>query len=201
MPNHILYIQSSIFGAQGESSRLAAQLVEQLRHRLGDISVTERRLTADTPHLDAETFRAIIDGKPTPSDDMVAEVQAADVLVIGAPMYNFGIPSPLKAWFDHIPRAGVTFRYTDKGPEGLLTGKKTYVITTRGGNYKDTAMDAQVPFLRTVLGFLGLSDVEFIYGEGLNLGSGSRDQGRRAAEAHMVRLAGCYAEQAVAADS
>jgi len=103
-------------------------------------------------------------------DALIAEMKNADVVVIGAPMYNFGISSQLKNWIDAISRARVTFRYTEAGAEGLLTGKKVYVILTRGGRYRDSATDTQVPYLKTVLGFLGMTDVHFIYVEGLAMG-------------------------------
>jgi FMN-dependent NADH-azoreductase len=103
-------------------------------------------------------------------DALIAQVQAADVIVIGAPMYNFGVTSLLKNWIDAISRARVTFRYTENGPEGLLTGKKVYVVLTRGGSHRGTPRDSQVPYLSTVLAFLGMADVEFIYAEGLAMG-------------------------------
>jgi len=103
-------------------------------------------------------------------DALIAEIQAADVVVLGVPMYNFGVPAALKNWIDAIARAGVTFRYTEKGPEGLLKGKKVYVALTRGGKYRNTPADTQVPYLKTVFSFLGLTDVAFVYAEGLNLG-------------------------------
>src|SRR6476469_10165114 len=104
-------------------------------------------------------------------DALIAELQAADVVVLGVPMYNFGVPAQLKNWIDAISRAGVTFRYTEKGPEGLLKGKHVYVALTRGGKYRNTPADTQVPYLRTVLAFLGMTDVHFVYAEGLSLGA------------------------------
>jgi FMN-dependent NADH-azoreductase len=103
-------------------------------------------------------------------DALIAEVQAADVLVIGVPMYNFSITSQLKNWVDAIARAKVTFQYTANGPEGLLKGKTVHVALTRGGVYRDTAADTQVPYLKLVLGFLGMTDVRFVYAEGLGMG-------------------------------
>src|SRR5690606_1238196 len=119
------------------------------------------------PHLTADTVKAIKGEPETPaeiearalSDALITELQQADVIVIGAPMYNFGIPSTLKAWFDHVLRAGVTFRYTEAGPEGLLKGKKTVVIESRAGFYSEgdgAVMDGQEPHLRAMLGFVGL---------------------------------------------
>ena len=101
---------------------------------------------------------------------LIAEIQAADVVVLGVPMYNFGVPAPqVKNWIDAISRAGVTFRYTEKGPEGLLKGKKVYAALTRGGQYRNTPADTQVPYLKTVFTFLGLTDVQFVYAEGLEM--------------------------------
>jgi FMN-dependent NADH-azoreductase len=102
---------------------------------------------------------------------LIDEIAVADVVVLGVPMYNFGVPASLKNWIDAISRAGVTFRYTEKGPEGLLKGKKVYVALTRGGQYRDTPADTQVPYLKTVFAFLGLTDVSFVYAEGLALGA------------------------------
>jgi FMN-dependent NADH-azoreductase len=110
-------------------------------------------------------------------DALIAEIQAADVVVVGAPMYNFGVPAALKNWIDAIARAGVTFLYTEKGPEGLLKGKKVFVATTRGGKYRDTPADSQVPHLKTVLSFLGMTDIVFVYAEGLNLGAEAEQAG------------------------
>ena len=103
-------------------------------------------------------------------DALIAQVQAADVIVIGAPMYNFGITVQLKSWFDAIARANVTFKYTENGPVGLLTGKKVYVGLSRGGLHRDSANDSQVPYLNTMFGFLGLTDVQYVYSEGMGMG-------------------------------
>jgi len=124
-------------------------------------------------------------------DALIAEIQAADVVVVGVPMYNFGVPAPLKNWIDAVSRVGVTFRYTEKGPEGLLKGKKVYVALTRGGNYRNTPADTQVPYLTTVFTFLGLDDVRFVYAEGLSLGA--------AAEQTAIASAYEQIEEAVAA--
>ncbi len=109
-------------------------------------------------------------------DALIAELQAADVVVLGVPMYNFGVPAALKNWIDAISRAKVTFQYTANGPEGLLKGKKIYVVLTRGGQYRNTPSDTQVPYLRTVLSFLGMTDIQFIYAEGLALGADAEQQ-------------------------
>ncbi|MDB5962069.1 MAG: FMN-dependent NADH-azoreductase, partial [Massilia sp.] len=118
-------------------------------------------------------------------DALIAQVQAADVLVIGAPMYNFGITTQLKAWFDAIARAGVTFRYTATGPEGLLTGKKVYVNLSRGGVHRNGASDSQVPYLKTFLGFLGMTDVTFVYSEGMGMGPEAVAQAQAEADAQI----------------
>jgi len=108
------------------------------------------------------------------------------VLVLGVPMYNLGVSVQFKSWIDAIARAGVTFRYTEKGPEGLLTGKKVYVALARGGRYRDSAFDTQVPYLKVVLGFLGMTDVEFVYAEGLNMGAEAAEKGFAEAEADLA---------------
>ena len=124
-------------------------------------------------------------------DALIAEMKAADVIVLGVPMYNFGVPAQLKNWIDAISRAGVTFRYTEKGPEGLLKGKNVYVALTRGGKYRNTPADTQVPYLQTVLAFLGMTDVHFVYAEGLAMGP----------DAERTAIASAYEEieEAVAA--
>jgi FMN-dependent NADH-azoreductase len=151
------------------------------------------------PHLTAERFGAFI-AKPEQrsaaqhavvaySDALIDEIRAADVIVIGLPMYNFGVPSQLKAYFDHIARAGVTFAYTEKGPVGRLTGKKVYVFAARGGQYVGTPLDTQTSYVRDFLAFLGMTDVQFVYAEGLNLGADSKETNLAKAVAEIARLA------------
>jgi FMN-dependent NADH-azoreductase len=126
------------------------------------------------------------------SDTLIGELEAADVIVIGAPMYNFGIPSTLKAWFDHVLRAGRTFRYSEAGPEGLVKGKRAIIVEARGGFYSDgpaRVMDFQEPYLRTLLGFIGIADVTFVRAERLGFGPEARDQAVAAAQAEIARLA------------
>jgi FMN-dependent NADH-azoreductase len=108
---------------------------------------------------------------------LIEQVQGAEVVVLGVPMYNFGVPAQLKNWIDAVSRAGVTFRYTEKGPEGLLKGKTVYVALARGGLYRNTPADTQVPYLKMVLGFLGMTDVRFVYAEGLAMGEEAERQG------------------------
>lgn len=179
----ILQLNSSIFSDGGQSSTLAGELVAQLREHGAE--VIRRDLARDpVPHLDAERFAAFISSKEkrTPgqeqlvaySDGLIAELERADVIVLGLPMYNFALPSTLKAYFDHVARAGVTFKYTEKGAVGLLTGKKAYVIAARGGFYAGNASDTQTAYVRDFLAFLGITDVEFVYAEGLAVGDAQR---------------------------
>jgi FMN-dependent NADH-azoreductase len=118
-------------------------------------------------------------------DVLIAELQAADVIVLGVPMYNFGIPAQLKNWIDAIARAGVTFRYTEQGPQGLVQGKRVYVALARGGLYRDTPADTQVPYLKTLFAFLGMEDLRFIYAEGLNMGPDAASRGFAQADADL----------------
>jgi FMN-dependent NADH-azoreductase len=193
----ILHIDSSIFGADGTSSQLAAEFVDELRARDPEAVVIRRDLgTEPLPHLDAETFGAFTtaEDQRTPrqaelvarSDALVGELWAADVIVLGVPMYNFQVPSQLKAWFDHVARAGVTFQYTENGPEGFLKDKRAYVFAARGGIYGDA--DTQTPYIRQFLGFLGITDVTVRHAEGLAMGEEAREQGLAAARGDLAEL-------------
>ena len=179
---NILQINSSARRENSHSTRLADRLVRRLRDADPSATLTVRDLNAAPhPHLDEATLGALFTpaDKRSPEqaarvaldDALIAQVAAADVDVLGVPMYNFGVPAQLKNWIDAISRVGVTFRYTEKGPEGLLKGKKVYVALTRGGRYRNTPADSQVPYLSTVLGFLGMTDVRFVYAEGLAMGA------------------------------
>ena len=183
----LLQIRSSIFSNDGQSSRLAERFVARWRASNPGGKVIVRDLAKEpVPHLDAARFGAFL-AKPeerTPaqqavvdySDALIGELKRADVVVLGLPMYNFGVPSTLKAYFDHVARVGETFKYTEKGPVGLLTGKKVYVFAARGGMYAATPNDTQTPFIRTFLSFLGMSDIEFVYAEGLAISEASKQQ-------------------------
>jgi FMN-dependent NADH-azoreductase len=197
----VLVLNSSALGDASVSGRLAQEAVARLRSGDPALRVVTRDLGADPiPHLTFDAATAIRGAEPANpdqaaaralSDALVAELQAADTLVIGAPMYNFGIASTLKAWFDHVLRAGVTFRYGESGPEGLLTGKRAIVIETRGGLYSEgpaKAMDSQEPHLRTLLGFIGITDVTFVRAEKLAFGPDARDQAIGAARAELELL-------------
>ena len=121
---------------------------------------------------------------------MIRELEAADTIVIGLPMYNFGVPSTLKAYLDHVARAGVTFRYTETGPVGLLTGKKAYVLATRGGRYAGTPSDGESAYVRQFLAFLGIADVEFVYAEGLAISDAARKASLAQAAIAIERING-----------
>ncbi len=178
---NLLFVASSLFGEGSQSRLIAGEFIDRWRQSHPGTAVVTRELRADSiPHLSAATFAASLVAADARSaaeqqdaalaDALIEEVEAADIIVIAAPMYNFAIPSTLKAWIDHITRAGRTFRYDASGPEGLLKGRKVFVVTGRGGIYSDgpaKGMDFQEPYLRAMLGgFLGL-DVTFIHVEGL----------------------------------
>lgn len=196
----LLQLNTSLFSAGGQSSRLAEQFVAAWRANNPDARVLVRDLAQEpVPHLDAERFLAFI-AKPeerTPrqqeiaaySDALIAEIQSADVIVLGLPMYNFGVPSTLKAYFDHIARAGVTFRYTENGPQGLVTGKQAYAFAARGGRYLGTSLDSQTGYVRDFLAFLGITEVEFVYAEGLAMGEPSKESALAEARQRLEQLA------------
>ena len=197
----LLQINASINSDNGQSSRLANQFVAAFHKRRPEAKIVVRDVAAaePVPHLNAERFGAFIT-KPEErsaaqhsvvaySDILINELKQADVIVLGLPMYNFGVPSQLKAYFDHIARAGATFKYTDKGPVGLLTGKKVYVFAARGGVYAGTPMDTQTSYVRDFLRFIGMTDVEFIYAEGLAISAQSKATGLAKAVAEIARLA------------
>jgi FMN-dependent NADH-azoreductase len=192
----ILNLNSSIFGDGGQSSRLAEQFIAQLPAA----RVVRRDLSKNPlPHLDAERFGAFLSRSEnrTPaqqqvlndSDALIAELREADTLVVGLPMYNFGIPSQLKAYFDHVARVGVTFKYTEKGAVGLLSGKKAYVFAARGGLYQGTPRDTQTAYVRDILAFLGITDVHFVYAEGLAISEASKVEALASAQSVLRNLA------------
>ncbi len=189
---NILQINSSARSTGSESTRLADAIVAKLNAD-GSASVVRRDLAAQPhPVLDEAALQALF----TPADQrtadqaarvalddaLIAQVQAADVIVIGAPMYNFGITVQLKSWFDAIARAGVTFKYGATGPVGLLTGKKVFVAVTRGGLHKDAPTDTQLPHLKAFLSFVGLTDAQFVFSEGHGLGADAVARARADAE-------------------
>jgi len=196
----LLQINASIHADHGQSSQLATQFVRAFSRARPDLRIVLRDLASDTvPHLSAERFAAFL-SKPQErsaaqsdvvaySDALIAELKQADVIVLGLPMYNFGVPSQLKAYFDHIARAGETFRYTANGPVGLLQGKKAYIFAARGGLYAGTALDTQTNYVRDFLRFVGIEDIEFVYAEGLAISPESKASGLASAAAQIERLA------------
>jgi FMN-dependent NADH-azoreductase len=194
---NILQLNASARREGANSTRVADSIVARLQAANPGARLTLRDL-AVTPHpvLDEAALGALFTPADARSaeqaarvaldDALIAEVQAHDTLVLGVPMYNFGVPVQLKSWIDAIARVGVTFRYTANGPEGLLKGKKVYVALARGGLYRDTGNDSQVPYLKSVLGFLGLTDVRFIYAEGLAMGPEAVSKGFAQAEADLA---------------
>lgn len=203
----ILQLNSSarrVQDGQGSySTRLATELVEGLK-KTGGATVTVRDLGLNPhPAMDEAALGALFTPadkrsaeqveRVAANDALIAELFAHDAIVIATPMINFGVPSQLKNWIDAVARAGTTFSYGATGPVGLVTGKKVYVIVAAGGVHRDQATDGVTPYLRTVLGFLGLKDVEFIYAEGLNMGPDAEAAGVAGARAQIAELLGAVA--------
>src|SRR5688572_27602022 len=195
----LLQLNTSIYSNAGQSTRLADAFVAGRKAiEPGRQVIVRASAMAPLPHPTADGFQRFL-AKPearTPtqaevvaySDALIEELKRADTIVLGLPMYNFAVPSTLKAYFDHIGRAGVTFKYTDKGPVGLLKGKKAYVFAARGGVYLGTTADTQTAYVRDYLAFLGITDVEFVYAEGLAMGDAPRKAGIEKAEAAIARM-------------
>jgi len=193
----LLYVRTSLYGAQGASSQLAERFVADWRVRNPGGHVITRDLAADpAPHLTAERFQAF-NTRPEErtaeqqsvvdySDALIDELRVADTIVLAVPMYNFGVPSTLRTYFDHVARAGVTFRYTSAGTEGLLTGRRAYVFLTRGGIYGGEH-DTQAPYLRQFLRFIGIES-EFVFAQGLAYGEESRQKSLAAAHEQITGL-------------
>ena len=196
----ILAIDSAVTGEASVSKRLVREAVAALTAS-HPARVIHRDLGRDpVPHLTEDTL-AGVRGTPATeaekgaralSDALIAELRAADTVVIGAPMYNFSVPTGLRAWFDHVLRAGETFRYTEAGPKGLLEGKRVIVVESRGGLYSEgpaRAADFQEPYLRHLLGFIGLTDVTFVRAERIGFGPEARAEAIAAATGTLRRLA------------
>ena len=199
---NILIVSSSANGERSVSNGLVAGFVDSVRAADPAAHVVLRDVGANPlPHLTADTVAAI-KGEPTStaelearalSDALIDELQAADTIVIASPMYNFGMSSTLKAWFDHVLRAGITFRYTSDGPEGLLKGKKAVVIESRAGFYGEgaaVAMDAQEPHIRILLGFMGIDDVTFVRADKLAFGPEAANESIELAATQLRGFAG-----------
>ncbi|MBX9749197.1 MAG: FMN-dependent NADH-azoreductase [Roseococcus sp.] len=198
----ILHIDSSILGDHSTSRMLSAEIVARQQALHAGAKVIHRDLAADgAMHLSGAhlaVFQGAAAGSPALGDDVatggayLAELLAADVIVIGAPMYNFSVPSQLKGWIDRVCVAGSTFRYTANGPEGLLTAKRVLIASTRGGIYSHgpaAALEHQESYLRTALAFIGITDVTIIRAEGLNLGDDSKAAALAGAKAQIAALA------------
>lgn len=179
----VLQLDSSILGDASVSRQLTQQVVERLREGGPEVQVVHRELGKEpvahlTPELlatrgaAAELLNALQNREAHLDEELIAELKSADVLVIGAPLYNFTIPTGLKAWIDRIAVTGKTFRYTEKGPEGLVTGKKAVIVATSGGNYADSPVDQMhVGYVKQVLNFIGITDIEVVRAPGLAIGA------------------------------
>ena len=192
----ILQINASARREGANSTKVANRVTERLQAANPGATVTLRDLAANpVPALDEAMLGALFTPAEQRSaeqaaavagyDALIAELQAHDAIVLGVPMYNFGVSTQLKNWIDAVARAGVTFQYTATGPEGLVKGKTVYVAFARGGIYRDTANDSQTPYLKSVLGFLGMTDLRFVFAEGLNMGPEAAAKGFAQAEADL----------------
>jgi len=198
--NTILQLNNSLFSDQGQSSLLADEFVARLRGQHPGTRVIRRDLAREpVPHLGQTTFGAALTAPAERTaeqaeaaalaDTLVDELLAADTLVIGVPIYNFLVPSTLKAWFDHVARAGTTFRYTESGPEGLIDGTRAHLFVTSGGQYAGTDADFAARYVQHMLGFLGVDDVTLTRAEGLALGEETGRQAVASAREKIERLA------------
>lgn len=194
---NILFINSSISGENGNSTKLSRHFIAQFP---AGTTVTEVNLNTDAfPHLEMAEIGAWMTAESertaeqqnlaARSDELIAKIQAADVILVGVPMYNFSMPTQLKAVLDRIARAGVTFKYTETGPVGLLDDKPVVLVLSRGGVYANTAADSQVPLLTTFFNFVGLKQLHFVYAEGLNMGPESAEKAISAAQLQLTELA------------
>jgi len=200
--SHLLVINSSAAGRDSVSRVLVADAVSKLLEADPAVHVTHRDLGENPPpHLLSQTLNGVRGTATTDtefaarrlSDELIGELKAADTVVIGAPMYNFSVPTTLRAWFDHVLRAGVTFKYVDGAVRGLLGGKRVIVIESRGGLYSEgpaQAIDFQEPYLRHLLGFIGITDVTFVRAEKIGYGPDTRTAAIEGAKAHISDVVG-----------
>ena len=184
---NVLHIKSSILGEHSVSSQLSAELLAAMQVEGSNLHIVERDFDIQpVPHFDSAWLGAVSTPedqrtaeqreKADFTDSLVAEVMDADIIVMGLPMYNFSVPSMLKAWVDHIARAGVTFKYTEQGPEGLLGGKKAYLVASLGGDHDTDGADFLRPYMKLIMGFVGITDVEIISAGGLNINPERKEQ-------------------------
>ena len=200
--SHLLVINSSAAGRDSVSRVLVADAVSKLLEADPAVHVTHRDLGENPPpHLISQTLNGVRGTATTDtefaarrlSDELIGELKAADTIVIGAPMYNFSVPTTLRAWFDHVLRAGVTFKYVDGAVRGLLGGKRVIVIESRGGMYSEgpaQAIDFQEPYLRHLLGFIGITDVTFVRAEKIGYGPDARTAAIEGAKARLSEVVG-----------
>ena len=182
----LLHVDSSILGQNSASRELSAAIVARWQDAVPGLQVTYRDLDATPlPHLSGGSLAGANAAEAAEAARVMQEFIDADVVVLGAPMYNFGIPSTLKAWIDRIAVAGKTFRYTESGPQGLAGGRKVILASSRGGFHQDSGADFQEPYLRFVLGFLGITDIEVVRAEGLAVSPQHRTDGLAAAHASI----------------
>ena len=178
----LLHIDSSILGQQSASRELSAAITARWQDAVPGLQVTYRDLdAAPLPHVSGRSLAGTDATEAAEAGRVLQEFLDADVVVIGAPMYNFGIPSTLKAWIDRLAVAGKTFQYTASGVEGLAGGKKIIVASTRGGFHQQSGGDFQEPYLRYMFGFFGITDVEIVRAEGLAVSPTHRTEGMAAA--------------------
>lgn len=205
--NNVLRISSSILGDNSASALLSAELLQALTSQNDSLTVKERNFSATPiPHVDGQWLQAIGTAEQARSseqkamvafsDELIAELVVADTLIIALPMYNFTVPYMLKAWIDHVARAGVTFAYTEQGPKGLLKDKKVYLVTTMGGKHEIGVSDFLRPYMKLIMGFIGLTDVEIITASGLNMGPEQREAGLGAGRAQIADITAKAAAQA-----
>ena len=192
--NNVLVLKSSILADNSQTNQLSDYFVSKLAGK----NVVIRDLAANPlPHFDA-TAATALRGQPTSaeenallalSDELVTEIKNADTLIINAPMYNFHIPTQLKSYFDFIARPRVTFQYSEKGPEGLLKGKKAVVLASFGGFHQNQPTDLVTSYMKAILGFVGITDVQFVYMEGIGFGPEAVEKSQAQAKAEIDKLA------------
>ena len=191
--SNVLVLKSSILGANSQTNQLSDYFI----NKLTKANIVQRDLSANPlPYFDS-TATTALRGQPTTdeenallalSDELVSEIKNADVIVINAPMYNFSVPTQLKSYFDFIARPRVTFQYTEKGPEGLLTGKKAVVLAAFGGIHQNQPTDLVTTYVKTILGFIGITDVQFVYVEGIGFGPEAVAKAQNQAKAEIDKI-------------
>ncbi|EHK91316.1 NAD(P)H-dependent oxidoreductase [Aggregatibacter actinomycetemcomitans] len=191
--DNVLILKSSILAGNSQTN----QLSDYLESKLAGKNIVVRDLAVNQlPHFDG-TATIALRGQPTTaeenallalSDELVAEIKNANTIIINAPMYNFNIPTQLKSYFDFIARPRVTFQYTEKGPEGLLTDKKAVVLAAFGGLHQNQSSDIVTAYLKMILGFVGITDVQFVYAEGIGFGPEAVEKAQAQAKAEIDKI-------------